>query len=86
MYNSAEIIGEVHVWRERLHLLEPGEKDFMEDCVDLKLKERNTWRLTWEPDEYTVGWMERMTDTYWQKWRSKRLDTPENQVYICHRT
>lgn len=69
--------GEVHVWRERLHLLEPGEKDFMEECVDLKLKERNTWRLVWEPDEYTVGWIERMKDIYWQKREKEEKDRVE---------
>ena len=46
--------------QERLHLLGPGEKEFMEEYVNLKLKERNTWRLTWDPDEYTMGWIKRL--------------------------
>ena len=65
------------VWRERLHLLEPGEKNFMEECVDLKLKERNTWRLTWDPDEYTVGWIERMKGIYWQKREKEEKERAE---------
>jgi hypothetical protein len=28
--------------------------------LDLKLKDRNTRRLAWDPDEYTVGWIERL--------------------------
>ncbi|CAG8945565.1 unnamed protein product [Penicillium salamii] len=50
------------VWRKRLHLLEPGEKELMEEYVDLKLKERYTFRLAWDPDEYTVGWIKRMKE------------------------
>lgn len=50
------------VWRKRLHLLEPGEKELMEEYVNLKLKERNTFRLAWDPDEYTVGWIKRMRE------------------------
>lgn len=48
------------IWRKRLHLLEPGEKKLMEEYVNLKLKDRNTWRLLWDPDEYTVGWIKRL--------------------------
>ncbi|KOS41488.1 hypothetical protein ACN38_g7622 [Penicillium nordicum] len=50
------------VWRKRLHLLESGEKELMEEYVNLKLKERNTFRLAWDPDEYTVGWIKRMRE------------------------
>lgn len=50
------------VWRKRLHLLEPGEKELMEEHVNLKLKERNTFRLAWDPGEYTVGWIKRMKE------------------------
>ncbi|CAG7978863.1 unnamed protein product [Penicillium salamii] len=50
------------VWRQRLHLLEPGEKELMEEYVNLKLKERYTFRLAWDPDEYTVGWIKRMKE------------------------
>lgn len=32
----------------------------MEEYVNLKLKDRNTWRLVWDPDEYTVGWIKRL--------------------------
>lgn len=70
------------VWRKRLHLLEPEEKKLMEECVDLKLKERNTWRLTWDPDEYTVGWIERMKDIYWQKRRKKRFDIQKTMSIV----
>lgn len=48
------------VWRKRLDLLQPGEKALMEECVDLKVKDRDTWRLKWDPDEYTVEWIERL--------------------------
>lgn len=48
------------VWRERIHLLEPEEMEFMEECVDLKLKERNAGLFAWDPNEYTVGWIKRM--------------------------
>jgi len=48
------------IWRKRLHLLEPGEKKLMEEYMNLKLKDRNTWRLVWDPDEYTVGWIKRL--------------------------
>ncbi|KAJ5135058.1 uncharacterized protein N7515_004336 [Penicillium bovifimosum] len=50
------------VWRKRLHLLEPTEKELMEEYVTLKLKERNTLRLAWDADEYTMGWMKRMRE------------------------
>jgi hypothetical protein len=50
------------VWRERLYLLEPGEKELMEEYVNLKVRESNTWRLAWDPDEYTVGWIKRMKE------------------------
>lgn len=50
------------VWRERLYLLESREKELVEEYVDLKVKERNTWRLAWDPDEYTVGWIKRMRE------------------------
>ncbi|OQD78037.1 hypothetical protein PENANT_c095G05612 [Penicillium antarcticum] len=48
------------LWRKRLHLLEPEEKKLMEEYVNLKLKDRNTWRLDWDPDEYTEGWIKRL--------------------------
>lgn len=57
------------IWRKRLHLLEPREKELMEEYVNLKLKDRNTWRLAWDPDEYTVGWIERL--------RTEREETAE---------
>jgi hypothetical protein len=40
--------------------LEPGEKKPIEEYVNLKLKDRNTWRLVLDPDEYTVGWIKRL--------------------------
>lgn len=49
------------VWRERIHLLEPEEIAFMEECVDLKLKSREIDPiLAWDPNEYTLGWIKRM--------------------------
>ncbi|KAE8340847.1 hypothetical protein BDV24DRAFT_164064 [Aspergillus arachidicola] len=48
------------IWRRRLHLLQPEEKSIMEEYVNLKLKDRNTWRLVWDPDEYAVGWIKRL--------------------------
>lgn len=44
----------------RDHVLEPGEKELMEECVSAKLRDRNTWRLIWDPDEYTVEWIKRL--------------------------
>ncbi|KGO69243.1 Aminoglycoside phosphotransferase [Penicillium italicum] len=48
------------IWQKRLHLLEPGEKRLIEEYVNLKLKDRNTRCLVWDPDEYTVGWIKRL--------------------------
>ncbi|KAL5335597.1 hypothetical protein BJX70DRAFT_390534 [Aspergillus crustosus] len=59
---------------QRLHLLEPGEKKLMEEYVTLKLKERNIGHLTWDADEYTVGWIQRMKETRW-----KEMDREENE-------
>lgn len=41
------------VWKERLHLLTPKEKDYIDECVKLKFKEMDTRPLAWDPDEYT---------------------------------
>ncbi|GMG48092.1 hypothetical protein F9C07_2284454 [Aspergillus flavus] len=48
------------IWRKRLYLLKLEEKSIMEEYVNLKLKDRNTWRLVWDPDEYTMGWVKRL--------------------------
>lgn len=56
-YEDGKIRG---TWRKRPHLLEPGEKKLMEEFVNLKLEDRDTRRLTWDPDEYTVEWIERL--------------------------
>ncbi|KAK1145013.1 hypothetical protein N8T08_004728 [Aspergillus melleus] len=49
-----------NMWRRRLHLLDPEERKLTEQYVNLKLKDRNTWRLVWDPDQYTVDWIERL--------------------------
>ncbi|KAJ5928252.1 hypothetical protein N7466_007208 [Penicillium verhagenii] len=41
------------VWKERLHLLTPKEKDYIDQCVKLKFKEMDSRLLAWDPDEYT---------------------------------
>ncbi|KXG48641.1 Aminoglycoside phosphotransferase [Penicillium griseofulvum] len=40
-------------WKERLHLLTPKEKDYIDECVKLKFEEMDTRPLAWDPDEYT---------------------------------
>lgn len=40
--------------------MQPGEKELIEEYVNLKLKDRNTWRLVWDPDKYIVGWIKRL--------------------------
>jgi hypothetical protein len=47
-------------WRKRLHLLETGEQKLMEEYMNLKLEDRGTRRLLWDPDEYTEEWIERL--------------------------
>jgi hypothetical protein len=37
-----------NVWKERLHLLTPKEKEYIDECVKLKFKEMNTRPLTWD--------------------------------------
>jgi hypothetical protein len=72
------------VWRERLHLLEPGEKKLMEEYVNLKLKERNTWRLTWDADEYTVGWIQRMKEIRWKEMEREEKERVEREgIVMC---
>ncbi|KAJ5697599.1 Aminoglycoside phosphotransferase [Penicillium malachiteum] len=46
-------------WRERLHLLDPSERELMEECVSLKIKERYHRLLAWDLDEYGIEWTER---------------------------
>ncbi|KAJ5755505.1 hypothetical protein N7533_005048 [Penicillium manginii] len=48
------------VWKKRLHLLEPEEKENMNKYVDLKLQENETRLLCWDPDQYTLESMARM--------------------------
>ncbi|KAJ6036979.1 hypothetical protein N7540_001258 [Penicillium herquei] len=47
------------VWRERLHLLIPKEKELMEECVSMKIKERHDRVLAWDLDEYGIEWTKR---------------------------
>ncbi|KAJ5707838.1 hypothetical protein N7488_007639 [Penicillium malachiteum] len=49
------------IWKERLDLLEPTEKEFIEKHVDLKLKEMEAGQvLAWDPDENTLEYMKCM--------------------------
>ncbi|KAJ6013385.1 Aminoglycoside phosphotransferase [Penicillium herquei] len=48
------------VWKKRLHLLEPEEKEIMETYVDRKLKETETRPLCWDPDQYTREFITKM--------------------------
>ena len=48
------------VWRKRLDLLEPEEKEIMEEYVDRKLKETETKPLSWDPDQYTLEYITKM--------------------------
>lgn len=67
------------VWRQRLHLLEPGEKKLMEEYVALRLKERNIRRLAWDPDEYTVGWIQRMKEIRWMEMEREEKERTEGE-------
>ncbi|KAJ5492209.1 Aminoglycoside phosphotransferase [Penicillium expansum] len=65
------------VWRSRLHLLEPREVKPIEEYVELKLEEKKEEKkkkrnLTWDVDEYTKEWMERMI-----KKRKKEMEREE---------
>ncbi|KAI3100965.1 hypothetical protein CBS147333_8270 [Penicillium roqueforti] len=42
-------------WKERLDLLDEGQKDEMELLLDRKLQEMNTRVLSWDPDAYTLA-------------------------------
>jgi hypothetical protein len=48
------------VWKKRLHLLEPEDKEIMDKYVDLKLRENETRLLSWDPDHYTLKYMAKM--------------------------
>ncbi|KAJ5734001.1 hypothetical protein N7493_002787 [Penicillium malachiteum] len=49
------------IWRERLDLLEPAEKDFIEKHADVKLREMEAGQiLAWDPDENTLEYMKSM--------------------------
>lgn len=41
------------VWKERLHLLTSQERDYIDECVKLKLEWMDTRCLAWDPDDYT---------------------------------
>lgn len=65
------------VWRSRLHLLDPREVKLIEEYVELKLEEKKEEKkkkrnLTWDVDEYTKEWMERMI-----KKRKKEMEREE---------
>ncbi|KAJ5717400.1 hypothetical protein N7488_003046 [Penicillium malachiteum] len=48
------------VWKKRLDLLEPDEKEIIETFVDRKLKETETRPLSWDPDQYTLEYITKM--------------------------
>ncbi|KGO66665.1 Aminoglycoside phosphotransferase [Penicillium italicum] len=61
---TSECVGVCDIWKERLHLLEPEEQEFMQKHVDLKLKEMATGEvLAWDPDEYTLEFMRLLART-----------------------
>ncbi|KAJ5790769.1 uncharacterized protein N7518_007780 [Penicillium psychrosexuale] len=47
-------------WKERLGLLDEGQKDEMELLVARKLQEMNTRVLSWDPDEYTLAFHQQL--------------------------
>ncbi|KAH8427096.1 phosphotransferase family protein [Aspergillus melleus] len=47
-------------WKERLSLLDEGEKDEMELLVARKLEEMQTRFLSWDPDEYTLAFRQQL--------------------------
>ncbi|CAG8139038.1 unnamed protein product [Penicillium olsonii] len=52
------------IWKGRLHLLEPEEQKFMQEHVDTKIQEMKAGQvLAWDPDEYTLEYMECMERT-----------------------
>lgn len=48
------------VWKKRLDLLQPEERNFINECVELKLRESETRLLSWDPDRYTREYMAKM--------------------------
>ncbi|KAJ5223902.1 hypothetical protein N7468_008444 [Penicillium chermesinum] len=48
------------IWKKRRDLLEPEETEIMEKYVNLKLQKNETRVLSWDPDEYTIGYMAKM--------------------------
>ncbi|KAL4880365.1 hypothetical protein BJY04DRAFT_208172 [Aspergillus karnatakaensis] len=44
----------------RLHLLEHEVKELMEEWVSQMVRDRDTWQLSWDPDEYTLEWIEKL--------------------------
>ncbi|KAJ5463074.1 hypothetical protein N7475_008018 [Penicillium sp. IBT 31633x] len=52
------------IWKKGIHLLEPGEQEFIEKHVDLKLREMEAGRiLAWDPDEHTLEYIRYMEKT-----------------------
>ncbi|PYH99828.1 phosphotransferase family protein [Aspergillus ellipticus CBS 707.79] len=47
-------------WKERLNLLDAQEKDEMEQLVAQKMYEMNNRALSWDPDDYTVGYRQQL--------------------------
>ncbi|KAJ5971512.1 uncharacterized protein N7479_001430 [Penicillium vulpinum] len=52
-FGPTQSFGFDNVWKERLHLLTPKEKEYIDECVKLKFEEIDTRPLAWDPDEYT---------------------------------
>ncbi|KAJ5360810.1 hypothetical protein N7517_010001 [Penicillium concentricum] len=46
-----------HSWKERLDILQPEERQKLDDYVDLKLHQMKTRVLAWDPDDYTLEYM-----------------------------
>ncbi|KAJ5366329.1 hypothetical protein N7541_000270 [Penicillium brevicompactum] len=62
-------------WKERLDLLEPEERKKIDGYVSQKLEEMRTRELVWDPDQYTLEFMETMENM--ERIEAKTADTTE---------
>ncbi|KAJ5930981.1 hypothetical protein N7466_006474 [Penicillium verhagenii] len=70
------------VWKERLHLLEPGDVELIEEYVKLKLDEKKEEKseriLAWDADEYTLGWVKKLPEM--QRERHERQEREKEEA------
>ncbi|OQE38417.1 hypothetical protein PENCOP_c008G05547 [Penicillium coprophilum] len=49
-----------NAWKEKVDILEPEERQKLEEYVDPKLRHMETRVLAWDPDEHTLEYMAKM--------------------------